>query len=64
MKIIFFGTPKFAADILDHLIKKKFNIVASVTPPDKKKEGVKKLNFVQLKKLLLKIIFLSCNQKI
>ena len=54
MKIIFFGTPKFAADILDHLIKKKFNIVASVTPPDKKKGRGKKIKFCATKEVAIK----------
>jgi methionyl-tRNA formyltransferase len=35
MKIIFFGTSNFAADILNFLIQKKINIVAIVTQSDK-----------------------------
>ena len=34
-KIVFMGTPKFAADILEGLIKAKYNIVAVVSQPDK-----------------------------
>lgn len=35
MRIIFFGTPHFAAKILDYLIDQSANIVAVVTKPDK-----------------------------
>jgi len=34
MKIIFFGTPKFASDILTYLFEKKVNIAAVVTQKD------------------------------
>ena len=37
MKIIFFGTPDFAAFILSKLIKHKKEILATVTLPDRKK---------------------------
>ena len=35
MKIVFFGTPKFAANVLDYLMQQGANIVAVVTKPDK-----------------------------
>lgn len=35
LKVVFFGTPRFAATILDYLLQKKANIVAVVTKPDK-----------------------------
>lgn len=35
MRVIFFGTPEFAASILDHLIQNKVEIVAVVTQMDK-----------------------------
>lgn len=35
MKIIFFGTPQFAATILQGLIDQKFDIIAVVTNPDR-----------------------------
>ena len=35
LKIIFFGTPEFAVESLDALIKNNFNIVGVVTMPDK-----------------------------
>ena len=41
-RIVFMGTPKFAADILDGLFKDGYNIVAAVTQPDKE-FGRKKL---------------------
>ena len=34
-RIVFMGTPKFAADILEGLIKANYNIVAVVSQPDK-----------------------------
>ncbi|MDR3624036.1 MAG: methionyl-tRNA formyltransferase [Chlamydiales bacterium] len=37
MKIVFFGTPLFAAKILEYLVDKSINIVAVVTRPDKPK---------------------------
>lgn len=37
MRIVFFGTPAFAASILDFLLKKPIEIVAIVTKPDKPK---------------------------
>jgi methionyl-tRNA formyltransferase len=37
MKIIFFGTPEFAANILCYLLENKVNVVAIVTQPDKEK---------------------------
>ena len=43
MKIIFFGTPVFAADILKGLIEKKFDITAVVTAPDSQKGRGKKI---------------------
>ncbi|MDE6479689.1 MAG: methionyl-tRNA formyltransferase [Muribaculaceae bacterium] len=35
LKIVFFGTPEFAVESLDALIKNNFNIVGVVTMPDK-----------------------------
>jgi len=49
MKIVFFGTPKFAANILSYLFEKKVNIVALVTQPDIKKNG--RENFSETKKV-------------
>lgn len=37
MKVIFFGTPTFAAHVLKHLLDNKVNVVAVVTKPDKPK---------------------------
>ncbi len=37
MKIVFFGTPEFAASILDFLLDSKISIVAAVTQPDRPK---------------------------
>ena len=35
MKIVFFGTPLFAADLLDFLVSQGKEIVAVVTKPDR-----------------------------
>jgi methionyl-tRNA formyltransferase len=35
MKIIFFGTPQFAADVLNYLLEQNTNIVAVITKPDR-----------------------------
>ena len=37
MRVIFFGTPQFAADVLQHLLDHQVDIVAVVTRPDKPK---------------------------
>lgn len=37
MKVVFFGTPQFAADVLRYLLDNKVEIVAVVTRPDKPK---------------------------
>jgi methionyl-tRNA formyltransferase len=37
VKVIFFGTPQFAADVLEHLFEQEIEIVAIVTKPDKPK---------------------------
>jgi len=54
MKIIYFGTPKFSADILSYLFEKKVNIVAVVTQKDYVRNNinniseVKKISFLYL----------------
>lgn len=49
MKIIFFGTPKFAANILSYLFENKVNIKAVVTQSDLKKNN--RSYFSEVKKL-------------
>ncbi|NGX34521.1 MAG: Methionyl-tRNA formyltransferase [Candidatus Anoxychlamydiales bacterium] len=49
MKIVFFGTPKFAANILSYLFENKVNIVAVVTQPDIKRNG--RENISEVKKI-------------
>ena len=56
MKIIFFGTPDFAAFILSKLIEQKKEILAAVTLPDRKKGRGKKSYLPRLKKLVKNII--------
>ncbi len=53
MKIIFFGTPKFAAYNLLHLLKSNQKIVSVVTPPDSKTGRGKKIKFCAVKEVAL-----------
>ncbi len=53
MKIIFFGTPHFAAEILSFLLDNECDVVAVVSKPDKPKGRSKKLMPTQVKELLL-----------
>ena len=57
MKIVFFGTPSFAATNLDFLYQKRHNIVSVISSPDKEKGRGKKIipTKVKLKGLELKI---------
>lgn len=50
MRVVFFGTPIFAARILEYLIEKKIDIVGVVTQTDKEKESgaVKKIAIEKL----------------
>ncbi len=50
MKILFFGTPFFAAEILQHLIQKNYDIAAIVCPPDKMTGRGKKITSCAVKK--------------
>lgn len=54
IKIIFFGTPDFAAGILKLLIDNKYNIAAVFTQPDKKVGRKQKIEFSPVKDLALK----------
>ena len=53
MKIIFFGTPNFAAQNLEYLINKGFEIVATITPPDSKTGRGKQLKACAVKEVAL-----------
>lgn len=53
MKVIFFGTPHFAAEILSFLIEKQVEVVAVVTKPDQPQGRSKKLIFSPVKKWVL-----------
>lgn len=53
MNLIFFGTPHFAAVVLDSLIRNGENIVAVVTQPDRKKGRSQKMAPSAVKALLL-----------
>ena len=54
MNIIFFGTPKFASEILNE-ISKKNNVVAIVTSVDRKKGRGKKIQYTDVKKIGLEL---------
>ncbi len=43
MKVIFFGTPQFAANVLEYLLQNKVDVVAVVSKPDKAKGRSSKL---------------------
>ncbi|MFA5871177.1 MAG: methionyl-tRNA formyltransferase [Parcubacteria group bacterium] len=53
-RIIFWGSPEFAADILHKLLKEKFNIVAVVTQPDKKIGRKQEISEPPVKSIALK----------
>ena len=53
LKIVFFGTPEFAVESLDALVKKGYNIAAVVTMPDKPAGRGKKIQMSDVKKYAL-----------
>ena len=53
-KIIFFGTPLFAATILQGLIDNNYNVIAVITQPDKPVGRKKILTFSPVKEVALK----------
>ena len=53
-KIVFLGTPEFAACILEGLLKNNYNVVAVVTQPDKLVGRKKVLTFSPVKEVALK----------
>lgn len=53
-KIVFMGTPKFAANVLEGLIKANFNIVGVVTQPDKEVGRKRELRPSEVKSVALK----------
>ena len=54
MKIIFAGTPKFAAEHLSILLQGKHEVVAVLTQPDRKSGRGKKISFSAVKEIALK----------
>jgi methionyl-tRNA formyltransferase len=54
MKIIFAGTPKFAAEHLSILLQGKHEVVAVLTQPDRKSGRGKKISFSAVKEVALK----------
>lgn len=55
MKVVFFGTPQFSAEILKDLIEKGLDIVAVVTQPDKLQGRHLKLHKPAVKKMIEEI---------
>ena len=53
MRIVFLGTPDFAVDCLDALMKSKHEVVGVVTQPDKPTERGNKIEFSAIKKYAL-----------
>ena len=53
MRIVFLGTPEFAVNCLDTLVKSKHEVVAVVTQPDKPSERGNKIEFSEVKKYSL-----------
>ena len=53
MRIIFLGTPDFAINSLDALMKSKHEVVAVITQPDKPTERGNKIEFSAIKKYAL-----------
>lgn len=56
MKVVFFGTPFFSAQILKYLIQKKVEIIAVVTQPDKEQGRNLKLQEPAVKKIAKELI--------
>ncbi|MCM1067008.1 MAG: methionyl-tRNA formyltransferase [Muribaculaceae bacterium] len=53
LRIVFFGTPDFAVESLDALVKNGFNVAAVVTMPDKAAGRGQKVQFSAVKKYAL-----------
>ncbi|HAK00008.1 MAG TPA: methionyl-tRNA formyltransferase [Bacteroidales bacterium] len=53
LRIVFFGTPLFAAHILENLIEAGYNVVAVVTAPDKPAGRGLKINQSEVKRVAL-----------
>lgn len=54
MRIVFFGTPKFASTILESLIKNNHKVVLVVSQPDKKIGRRQELKYTPVKEIALK----------
>ncbi len=54
MRILFMGTPDFAATILKKLIESKYEIIGVVTQPDKQKGRGQEISFSPVKELAIK----------
>ncbi len=55
MKIVFFGTPQYAADNLIEIVKSGYEVIAVVTQPDRKRNRGKKLSATPVKQVALDI---------
>ena len=66
MKIVFMGTPEFAAYILKYMIVEGLNIVAVVTQPDKKVGRKQEIKFSEVKEVAIdnEIGRASCRERV
>ncbi len=55
MRIVFFGTPEFAAHSLEKIVNEGFNVVAVVTAPDKPAGRGRQLKASEVKEMALKL---------
>lgn len=55
MKIVFFGTSSFAAQILSHLVQNQTNVIAVITRPDRLTGRSLKLSFPPVKQSAIKL---------
>ncbi|GMU85464.1 MAG: methionyl-tRNA formyltransferase [Ignavibacteriales bacterium] len=53
MRIVFWGTPRFAAHSLNDLVLRGYNVVAAVTSPDKEKGRGLKVSYSEVKQTAL-----------
>jgi len=62
MKVVFFGTPSFAAEVLDFLLQKGVEIVAIISKPDRAKGRVRTPVFTSVKFLAMKYPHIPIHQ--
>lgn len=53
MKVLFMGTPDFASNILENIIKENYHVIGVITQPDKQKGRGKTISFSPVKEVAL-----------